>query len=87
MINSLLLTKNEVASKYLHSTPKQVDRLVADGSLHRIKLGKRKKGSIRDNRAVRFRLSEVLRLIGMTESEYRSVSGLVNSTSAAREAE
>jgi hypothetical protein len=84
---SALLTKQQVASQFIHSTTKQVDRLVTDGSLHRIKLGKRKKGSIRDNRPVRFRLSEVLRLIGMTESEYRSVSGLVNSTSAAREAE
>lgn len=87
---SALLTKQQVASQFIHSTTKQVDRLVTDGSLHRIKLGKRKKGSVRDNRPVRFRLSEILRLIGMTEDEYRSVDGLVDSgstTSPMREAE
>ena len=74
---SALLTKQQIANQFLHSSLKQVDRLVADGSLHKVKLGKRKAGAIRDNRPVRFRLSEVLGLVGMTETEYSSIDPLM----------
>lgn len=63
-----LLTYRDVVE--ITSTSIQtVKRWSNDGTLHPLKLGKRKRGALRDNRAVRFKLSEVAKLVGESPNE------------------
>ena len=77
-MNSLLLTKQQTSS-ILNTSMKKIDRLTADGSLHIVKLGKRKSGRVRDNRPCRYKLTEVLALAGMSIADYQSLDTLLKS--------
>ena len=62
-----------------------VKRWTHDGTLTPVKLGKCKRGAIRDNRAVRFRIGDVAALVGVTPQELRSAFKQDSTTSKAAE--
>lgn len=68
----LLITKQQVAQLY-GTTPRKIDRLTAQGQLHKIKLGRSTRGALRDNRPSRYKLNEVLALAGMSVTDYKNL--------------
>ena len=66
-----LLTYREVVEA-ANVSIETVKHWTHDGTLTPVKLGKRKRGAIRDNRAVRFKIGDVAALVGVTPQELRS---------------
>lgn len=62
----VLLTYSEVA-KVLGVSDSTVKRLRAEGDLPFVKLGTKKEGRKRDNRPIRFRVSDVAKFANITQ--------------------
>ena len=81
-MQKFLLTYREV-TEVMNVSIETVKRWTHDGTLTPVKLGKCKRGALRDNRAVRFKIGDVAALVGVTPQELiSSIDGVPTTAKA-----